>query len=396
MNHLFQSHQAGQLNLRHRIVMAPMTRIRATDCELAVTNLTIQHYSQRATKGGLIITKAIHISPEATPTWNIYPAVKKFGGHVPGLWTEKQASSWCKVTKAVHEKGGLISCQLLHAGRVAQPEIASHPLLQNDDKIWPLPPVSSSVLRIPGKKEVGNNYNWDQPSTTPRQLETGEIGRLLEDYQNAARRALKADFDCIELHAAHGFLVDQFLCDGVNQRSDKYGGSIENRCRLLFEIVDALVKVVGPGRVGVRLSPTSAKRGSQTYFGVHDTNPEVLYENAVRGLNSYPLAYLLLTEPRCGSLALPATEDCGFNKPVSNSRFREIFKGTLIGAGGFTLETARLSVQNGTYDLIAFGRWFISNPDLVARLASGSDLNIYERKTFYGGNAEGYVDYTLI
>jgi N-ethylmaleimide reductase len=213
----------------------------------------------------------------------------------------------------------------------------------------------------------------------------------------AARNARRAGFDYVELHAAHGYLVEQFLCDGINQRTDRYGGSIENRCRFLFDVVAALVAEMGPGRVAVRLSPTAIDPATgklhQTYFGAISSDPEALYDHAVEGLNAFPLAYLMLTEPRVGALSVDPEADRSHRHPMRNARFRTLYRGTLIGAGGFTPLTAEAAVAGGNYDLIAFGRWFLANPDLPDRLREGTALNVYDRKTFYGGGAGGYTDY---
>lgn len=392
---LFTPCKAGVFDLAHRIVLAPMTRIRATEETLAPNALTTEYYRQRATPGGLLITEATHISPEATPVWTIYPAVRKHGGHVPGIWTDEQTRGWKAVTEAVHARGAKISCQLLHTGRVAQPDIGEHPIVKGSG--LPLPPVSSSAVPIMASAEEGNQYNWDQDSVTPRALTTDEIARVCRDYQHATRNALQAGFDYVELHAAHGYLIDQFICDGVNQRSDQYGGSIENRCRFLFEIVAALVEVMGNGRVGVRLSPIVNEpvtgKPKQIYFGVTCSDPEQVFSHAISGLNRFPLAYLMLTEPRVGGLSLAPEEETAYTHPLSNKMYRTLYHGTLIGAGGFTPHTAASAVADGIYDLIAFGRWFLSNPDLPERIRQGYPLNIYDRATFYGGKEEGYTDY---
>jgi N-ethylmaleimide reductase len=389
--HLFRHVRAGALELSHRVVMAPMTRIRATEESLEPTVLTVKYYSQRASPGGLIISEATHISPEATPVWDIYPTVRERGGHVPGIWTKGQVAAWRRVTDAVHSRGGKIVCQLLHTGRIAQPGIGEHPMVRG--RGYPLPPVSSSAVGLSASKEKGNNYNWDVDSAIPRALAASELSRVYGDYQHAATNAMAAGFDAVELHAAHGYLVDQFLADGVNQRTDDYGGSVANRCRFLFGAVDALIGAVGSGRVGVRLSPTTPS-DPHSYFAATCTDALEVYSAAVEGLNRFPgLAYLLLTEPRVGALSAAAAEDEGFTKPLCNARYRERFDGTLIGAGGFTPATAAQAVADGHYDLVAFGRWFASNPDLPQRLYDGTPLNVYERDRFYGGGEEGYTDY---
>ena len=391
---LFCRMPLGLHHLDHRIVLAPMTRTRADEVTLAPGADTALYYGQRASRGGLLITEATHISPEATPVWTIYSAVRDRGGHVPGIWTQDQVDGWRMTTAAVHAKGGLISCQLLHTGRIAQPGIGDHPIVKGTGA--PLPPVSSSETALRPGQDTGD-YSWDQPAVTPRALPIQEIARVIEDYRTAARNANAAGFDFVELHAAHGYLVEQFLCDGINTRTDQYGGSIENRCRILFEIVAALVEELGAGRVGVRLSPTSIDpetgRLYQMYFGAFSSDADEVYARAVAGLNDFPLAYLMLTEPRVGALSVAPDADKSNTQPLRNTRFRDIYHGTLIGAGGFTPKTAADAVAQRHYDLIAFGRWFLSNPDLPKRLRNGTRLNVYDRATFYGGGPQGYTDY---
>ncbi|MGB2235528.1 MAG: alkene reductase, partial [Candidatus Puniceispirillum sp.] len=247
-NPLFNPVTLGALPLRHRIVMAPMTRIRADRTTLAPTRDNAAYYGQRASKGGLIITEAVHISPEGTPIWTIYQNVRDDGGQVSGIWTDTQRDGWRDVVDAVHAKKGLIVCQLLHAGRIAQPEIADHPVVS--DSNLPLPSVSASAIALPQGDE-DSHYGWDQPNTPPRALATAEMRRICDDYAHAARMATDAGFDAVELHAAHGYLIDQFLNKSTNQRDDIYGGSLKNRCQLLFEVTAALIDVMGAGRVGV-------------------------------------------------------------------------------------------------------------------------------------------------
>lgn len=381
--------------LDHRIVLAPLTRNRATEPNLCPHDLHVQYYSSRATQNGLLITEATNITGESLG----YPSV-------PGIWTQEQADSWRKVTDAVHVKGGRIFCQLWHVGRISQPSFGTHPLLVDSNQ--PLPSVSASNVPMThprtGKPLYTMTYEGKEECATPRALRTSEIPRLIEDYRHAARMALVAGFDGVELHAAHGYLIDQFINTGTNKRTDQYGGSIENRCRLLNECCQALCDIMGPGRVAVRLSPTTLIDGKQNqmYYATSCTDPDVVYPYAVDSLNQYPLAYLLLTEPRwSGRDDGNPSSDKGFHKPLSNSKYRQIYRGTLMAGGGFTPETAKQALEEGTYDLIAFGRWFISNPDLVERLRVGYDFNVYERSTFYastfeGGGKKGYTDYPLM
>ena len=243
MTALFAPCKAGVLRLHHRIVLAPMSRYRCTS-QMAPDSMTAEYYAQRASIGGLLITEATHINPEGTPVWNIYPAIRDHGGESPGIWTDEQTSAYRQVVDEVHAQGAYISCQLQHCGRVAQEDIKDHPLVQGSG--LPIGPVSASAVSIRAGDEEGNHYNWDQPSSPPRALGASEIARVRDDYAHAARNAMRAGFDCIELHAGHGYLINQFLCDSVNKRTDHYGGSLQNRCRFLFEVVDTLVDIVGP------------------------------------------------------------------------------------------------------------------------------------------------------
>ncbi len=387
-NDLFTPYQVGALELTHRVVLAPMSRYRCSE-EMAPNSLVREYYEQRASPGGLLVSEATHINPEGTPIWNIYPAIREGGGEAPGIWTEEQTMAYQKVVESVHAKGAYISCQLQHCGRVAQDDIKDHPLVKESG--LPIGPVSASAMPISSNGEIGNHYNWDQPSLIPRALTISEISRVCDDYAWAARNALKAGFDFVEIHAGHGYLIDQFLCDSVNKRKDHYGGSFKNRCRFLYEVVEAVLDVVGSHRLSVRLSPTFEEHIQ--YFNVSDSDPGTLYETAIRGLNSFPLAYLLLTEPRAGGLSSPVSNDPAFSKPLSSARFRSVYHGTLMAAGGFTPFTANRAIKDGTYDLIAFGRWFLSNPDLPDRIRRGSSLNIYERDKFYSNGSAGYTDY---
>jgi N-ethylmaleimide reductase len=373
-----------------------LTRNRASEPNLCPHDLHVQYYSSRATPGGLLITEATNISPEAMG----YPSV-------PGIWTSEQADSWKRVTNAVHVKGGKIFCQLWHVGRVAQKSYGDHPLIKNSG--LPLPSVSASNIPMThptkGFRLPAMTYKGKEECDVPRALRTDEIPRLIENYRHAARQALIAGFDGVELHAAHGYLIDQFINDGTNKRTDQYGGSIENRCRLLNEILKELCMIMGDGRVAVRLSPTTILpngKQNQMYYVASCSDPDEVYPYAVNCMNQYPLAYLLLTEPRWSGRddGNPST-DTGFSKPLSNQKYRKIYKGTLMAAGGFTPVTAAKAIEEGTYDLVAFGRWFISNPDLVEKIRNGNDLTVYERDTFYqstfeGGGELGYTDYPVL
>eukprot|EP00941_MAST-03F_sp_MAST-3F-sp1_P003074 g3074.t1 len=392
---LFSPLQLGQIGmLRHRIVLAPLTRNRANNPLLVPSDLAVDYYRQRASTGGLLITEATYISPESMA----YP-------NVPGIWSREQVEGWKKVTSAVHEKNGYIVCQLWHCGRVAHPSYAGHPISQSSSLT---PCVSSSANCIVTRRgKPGKTLTYDegiQDYTVPRALPLAEIPRLIQNYIHAAKCAKEAGFDGVELHAAHGYLIDQFINNGVNHRTDRYGGSVNNRCRLLFEVIDALQSVWGEGKVGCRLSPHENK---QIYYGCRDSNPDLVYQCAIEGLNERKLAYLLITEPRwSGKYDANYETDPSFSMPIVNLRkFRHLYQGCLIGSSGFVPSTAEMAVdQKDGYDCIAFGRWFISNPDLPEKLyqrhlylhnkaSSMPKLNVYDRSTFYADGEEGYIDY---
>lgn len=402
---LFRPLKVGSIgNLSHRVVLAPLTRNRASEPSLAPSSLAVQYYRQRASQGGLLITEATHISSESLA----YPST-------PGIWSAEQAEGWERVTSAVHEKDGFLVCQLWHTGRVAHPDFASHP--SNTKKYQTC--VSSSAVGIAnrhGKPGKTVTYDGVKPHGVPRPLDSKtDIPRLCQDYKWAAKMAMEAGFDGVELHAAHGYLIDQFLNNGTNQRTDEYGGSVENRCRLLKEVLDAIFEVWPSERVGVRLSPHDSPNGGNTYYGSKDTNPDLVYRHAIQTLDKVNLAYLLLTEPRwVGKHDDNPENDPGFQLPLRNlETFRKDYRGVMIGAGGFTPSSSYAAMEeDGTsnekqYDALAFGRWFISNPDLPLKLesfhqhkandgvglSSPPPLNRYERDTFYTQDADGYIDY---
>ena len=402
---LFAPLQLGKIGrLSHRVVLAPLTRNRATEPDLAPCRaMTVQYYRQRASPGGLLITEATHISPESLA----YPCT-------PGIWSCSQRDAWKQVTQAVHEEGGYIVCQLWHTGRVAHPDFGTHPA--NDSPQVYQPCVSASPTPIEnrhGKRGKTITYDGVREHAVPRQLSVSDIRRLCEDYKRAAKNAKLAGFNGVELHSAHGYLIDQFLNNGVNHRTDEYGGSVENRCRLLTEVLDAILQIWPEDQVGIRLSPHDAPHGGNTYYGCQDSDPDSVYSHAIRLLNkNYKnIAYLLVTEPRwVGKYDDTPETDPGFQMPLQNlQKYRSLYDGIMIGAGGFTpatsYEASQTSKHDG-YDCLAFGRWFISNPDLPQRLRAWHEyeqrqrtgpapppLNRYERDTFYTQGAEGYIDY---
>jgi N-ethylmaleimide reductase len=361
---LFSPIQIGPYQLKHRLALAPLTRMRAEKPSLAPRPLNAEYYAQRATSGGLLIA-------EASPV-----AATAFGSPgVPGIYTAAQIEGWRKVVDAVHAKGGIIFLQLWHVGRV------SHSSFQPGGVL----PVAPSAVAIPPEFKTGTADGKLEDYETPRALETSEIPGIVDAFRQAAQNALKAGFDGVEIHGANGYLLEQFLQSRSNLRTDQYGGSIENRARLLLEIAQAVSGVWGANRVGVRLSPHGIANGSG------EPDPMPLYSHVVQALNPLGLAYLHFIEPR--SSGAGRAEVNWQNVPSAMVLFRPIWKGKLIAAGGFTGETAEAAIAEGHADAVAFGRIFISNPDLPRRLQRGFPLTPYNRKTFYGGEEAGYTDY---
>jgi len=361
---LFSPVRIGPYQLKHRLALAPLTRMRAEKPSLSPRPLNAEYYAQRATSGGLLIA-------EASPV-----AATAFGSPgVPGIYTEAQIEGWRKVVDAVHAKGGVIFLQLWHVGRV------SHSSFQPGGVL----PVSASAVAIPSEFKASTADGKLVDYETPRALETSEIPGIVDAFRQAAQNALKAGFDGVEIHGANGYLLEQFLQSRSNLRTDQYGGSIENRARLLLEITQAAIGVWGTGRVGVRLSPYGIANGSG------EPDPMPLYTHVVQALNPLGLAYLHFIEPR--SSGAGRAEVNWQNVPSAMVLFRPIWKGILIAAGGFTGETAEAAIAEGHADAVAFGRIFISNPDLPRRLQRGYPLTPYNRKTFYGGDVAGYTDY---
>jgi N-ethylmaleimide reductase len=345
--------------LSNRMVMPPLTRNRAGQGEVPTSSMAL-YYAQRA-GAGLMVAEGTSISPQGVG----YP-------RVPGLHTPEQVEGWRRVTDAVHARGGTIFVQLWHVGR------QSHPSIQPGGQL----PVAPSAVRIDGEIMTVDGL---RPFETPRALELSEIPGVVAQYADAARNALRAGFDGVEIHGANGYLVDQFLNDKVNLRTDEYGGSVENRMRFLREVLDAVVGVWGPGKVGLRLSPSS------TWMDSRDTDKKALYTAVVQTLASYPLAYLHLVEPDIGGADTMTSEVA-----IPSSHFRSIYPGTLIVSGNHSLESARKALDDGTADLVGFGRLFIANPDLPHRFATGAPLNQADRATFYSGDDLGYVDYATL
>ena len=362
---LFSPLQLGEVRLAHRVVMAPLTRMRSGQPGNVPQDMNVEYYSQRATNGGLIITEATQISPQGQG----YPAT-------PGIHSAEQIAGWQKVVSAVHDKGGLIFLQLWHVGRI------SHSSLQANGAL----PVAPSAIRPSGDAYTADGRT--APFETPRALEQSEILSIVDDYKNAAQNAKIAGFDGVEIHGANGYLIDQFLRDKTNHREDEYGGSLENRTRFLVEVAQAVVNVWGGGRVGVRFSPFG------TFNDMGDSQPLELFSLAVEKMAALGLAYLHLVEPR-------QDESHGFDisrwaSTPMGTLFRHKFPGPIIAAGGYTGGLAEAAIAAGAADAVAFGRNFIANPDLPKRLAMGAELNRYHRESFYGGTERGYTDYPFL
>ena len=347
---LFSPLKIGPYQLKHRVVMAPLTRLRAEKPSLAPRALNVEYYSQRATPGGLIIA-------EASPVM-----ASGFGNPgVPGIYSDSQIAGWRRVVDAVHAKGGFIFLQLWHVGRV------SHSSFQPGGVL----PVAPSAVPISAELKTMTADGKVVAYETPRALETSEIAGVIEAYRQGARNALAAGFDGVEVHGANGYLIEQFLQSRTNLRTDRYGGSIENRARFLFEVTQAVIDIWGAMRVGVRLSPYGIANDSG------EPDPMPLYTRVIKALDPLGLAYLHFIEPR--SSGAGRAEVNHQNVPSAVVLFRSIWNGKLITAGGFTGETANAAIAAGHADAIAFGRIFISNPDLPRRLAHGYPLTPYNR-----------------
>jgi len=363
---LFTPVQLGSLHLKHRVVMAPLTRSRAEQPGGIPGDMMVQYYSDRASDGGLIVGEATNISLSARGWYG-----------APGLYTNQQIEGWKKVLDAVHAKGGRMFGQLWHTGR------SSHSDNQDGNT-----PVSASV--DPSYWEdpdhlVSAPGGWVQ-SSPHRALDISEIPGIVEDYRKAAAGAKAAGFDGVELHAANGYLLDQFLQDGSNKRTDPYGGSIENRSRLLLEVVEAVTSVWGGNRVAVRIGPS----GSWNYM--RDSDPAALFTYVAEQLNRFGLAYLHIIEPRVkGSVILHEGQG-----PIASEQLRKVFKGKIIAAGGFEPDTAETTVENGVADAVAFGRHFVANPDLPLRIKESVALTPYDRDTFWTFDSAGYNDYPFV
>mgnify|MGYP001813406974 CR=1 FL=1 len=343
----------GPNTLRNRMVMAPLTRNRAGDGNVPQA-MNVKYYRQRAS-AGLIISEATQVSAEGVG----YPAT-------PGIHSPEQVAGWKEVTRAVHDEDGLIFLQLWYCGRISHPD-----LLPNNQQ-----PVSASAIRAQGDAVT---FEGMKPFVEPRALETDELPDIVDQYRKAAINAKEAGFDGVEVHAANGYLLDQFLRDGTNQRQDNYGGSLENRTRLLLEVVDAVTGIWEPSQVGVRISPDNS------FNDIHDSDPQALFNYVAEVLNLKQLGYLHVVEG-------------GFmgENDVDYDQIRQRFSGKYMANLGYDREKAEAAIDSGHADLVSFGTLFLANPDLVARFRSGAELNTPDQDTFYGGDEHGYTDYPFM
>jgi 2,4-dienoyl-CoA reductase-like NADH-dependent reductase (Old Yellow Enzyme family) len=365
---LFDPLKAGALDLPNRILMAPLTRSRATPDGRVPTALAAEYYRQRAS-AGLIFSEATSVSPRGVG----YAAT-------PGIWSDEQVEGWKKITEAVHGAGGRIALQLWHVGRI------SHPLFLNGE----LPEAPSAV------KPAGR-VSLVRPETdyvTPRALELSEIPRIVAEFRKGAENARTAGFDAVHIHGANGYLLDQFLQDSTNRRGDKYGGSIENRARLMLEVTDAVAEVWGPDRVGMHLAPRmdSHDMGDSDRLGT--------FTYVARELGKRNLAWIAAREYVFDPAGQPVDSQ-GRPKPVRNPesigpRLKDAFGGVLIANEGFTFDSAQAALRQGWADAVAFGKLFIANPDLPRRFAEGAPLNAWDAATFYAGGQKGYTDYPAL
>jgi len=367
-SHLFSPITIGQLQLTHRVAMAPLTRSRAGQPGNVPNAMNVEYYRQRAS-AALIITEATQISQQGQGyAWT------------PGIYTAEQVEGWRAVADAVHAEAGRIFLQLWHVGRV------SHPSFQPGGAL----PVAPSALPVPGKTFIvdadGNGVWGDIP--TPQALTVEGIAAIVQDYRRAAHNAMEAGMDGVEIHAGNGYLLDQFINSDSNLRTDAYGGCIENRARLLLEVVDAVTAEIGAERVGVRLTPMGR------FMGMGDATPEATFAYIARRLNDESLAYLHLVEPAMVGTVKDEAADPRWDAIMR--RMRAEFHGVLMLAGGYDGASAERAITDGRADIVAFGRPFIANPDLPRRLQTSAALNAANPATFFGGTTVGYTDYPAL
>ncbi|MBB5053835.1 N-ethylmaleimide reductase [Afipia massiliensis] len=353
---LFDPYKLGAVTLTNRAVMAPLTRNRAV-AGFVPNPLAIDYYGQRAS-AGLLITEASQVSQQGQGYQD-----------TPGIYSKEQVAGWRKVTDRVHERGGHIYIQLWHVGRI------SHTTLQENDGA----PVAPSAVRAKSKTFVGGTF---ADVSEPRVLDLNEIPGIIDRFKRASANALEAGFDGVEIHGANGYLLDQFAKDGANKRTDAYGGSIENRARLMLEVSKAVAAEAGADRTGIRISPVTPAND------ISDSNPQPLFDHIVDQLNALKLVYIHVIEGATGG-----PRDIA---PFDYDSLRKRFSGAYIANNGYDFKLATEVLEKNKADLIAFGKPFISNPDLVERLKLGAPLNDFDKATFYGGDAKGYTDYPVL
>ncbi|AEC19758.1 flavin oxidoreductase [Pusillimonas sp. T7-7] len=346
---LFDPAQLGCVALANRIVMSPLTRNRASEGRIP-NDLMRTYYCQRAS-AGLILSEATSVSPQGVGY-----------ASTPGIWSSSQVEGWKKITQAVHNRGGKIFMQLWHVGRVSDPELLNGEI-----------PVAPSAIACEGPVRL---LRPPRPHVVPRALHIEEIPGIVADFAEGARNAREAGFDGIEIHAADGYLIDQFLQDGANKRSDAYGGPVENRVRLLLEVVDACIGIWGAGRVGVHLSPQG---GSHS---VSDSNPRALFNHVAHMLGKRGIAFLFVREPQ--------------GPDRLSTEIKRLFGGPVIVNEGYDAASGQNALRAGQADAVAFGKAYIANPDLVARLKTGASLNEWDESTFYTEGGRGYTDYPCL
>ncbi|XVF24647.1 hypothetical protein REPUB_Repub13aG0145100 [Reevesia pubescens] len=357
---LLTPYNLGKFHLSHRVVLAPLTRQRSYNN--VPQPHAILYYSQRTSKGGFMLTEVTGVSNTAQG----YP-------HTPGIWTKEQVEAWKPIVDAVHGKGGIIFCQIWHVGRVSNKDFQPN---------GQAPISSTDKLLTPQLRSSGVDVAEFSP---PRRLRTDEIPQIINDFRIAARNAMEAGFDGIEIHGAHGYLIEQFLKDEVNDRTDQYGGSLQNRCRFALEIVEAVVNEIGADKVGIKLSPYS------DFMESGDSDPKALGFYMVEALNKYGILYCHMMEPR---MKMGGEErEC----PQSLVPMKQAFNGTFIAAGGYSQDDGNNAVAKNRADLVAYGRLFLANPDLPRRFQLGAPLNKYNRNTFYTSDPViGYTDYPFL
>ena len=360
---MFTPIKLGSIELKNRLVMAPLTRMRAIDGDVP-NPLAKTYYAQRAS-AGLIISEATQISPIGKG----YPAT-------PGIYSPEQTAAWKEIVSAVHAKGGKMVAQLWHVGRI------SHSSLHPEQG---LPEAPSAIA------PTGQTYGADwklHDYETPKAMTAEDIARLLIDFELAAANAKAAGFDGVEIHSANGYLLDQFLQDKTNHRTDGYGGSIENRMRLLGEVIESVAKIYPSDCIGVRLSPYGS------FNDMADSDPIALFNAVIQKLNGYHLSYVHMIEPR--STSAGGNDKVNAEAPITSEIFRAAYQGKFISAGGYDQAMGEAVLEAGLADAVAYGRLYISNPDLAERFQQGAALNAYDRASFYGGAEVGYTDYPTL